>query len=476
MYKESFDFISAESGFNNSVEVPFDPDACGYIRLCDVLDLSDGPQIDRGRYSEVAICHLEALRQRRSGILLMRDESNLWRVMTDKRGNSLAYAARVGDDDEKTRVCEVDSAYLKACQTPRRACLLPDNWTRNCEDSESVCPDEADAPDDCVPAVLGPIWITEGDSLAVDIEFICKHGSTMNLSKVYFDELPSGAVFDQRRGRLTWVPGLYQAAVYDLVFRVKSTNDAYTLRIGVADAFDHPDNKPIADPLRYPLEYGLPVFFIEDAEHDEYHPSTLVYAGRRYDEINIKTRGETSLKYPKHSYTLKFDDKELFHEPNRGGGLTNRTKLVLTTTFDDNSYVRQRLSHEMWRILNPRHISVQSYMAIVYRDNEFRGLYTVSDHVDRHLMRLYGLADTGELFKSKRHEGDFLHTKHRMEKKEGLPERRIGMGRFVASANTICNGQRGRGICGRPRRLHRCRGLPGLVDICDVYRECRHDR
>lgn len=273
----------------------------------------------------------------------------------------------------------------------------------------------------CKPDAGAPRWLAEGELLDTLVSVVCEDGTRLSPGDVHFDELPAGAEYDADSGHLRWEPGLDQAAVYDLTFSLHETNEPGTLRVGVADAFDHPDNLPIVDPLRYPFEYGLPVFFLEDPEHEEYHPSSLVYAGRRYPNVEVKLRGQTSRAYPKNSYTLKFPNRNLFQELDRGGGLTARKKVVLTTTFDDNAYVRQRLAHEMWGMLDPGHVAVKSYNAVVYRDGHYRGLYAVSDHINRHLMRQHGLSDAGELFKSMSHAGNFLNPNHGMVKDEGLP-------------------------------------------------------
>ena len=294
--------------------------------------------------------------------------------------------------------------------------------------AEPSLTDAAAAPDGGSPSPTpscdaGPIrWVTEGETLEIQVEVRCSADERVRPERVQFVALPPGASYDPRTAQLSWTPDLDQAAVHDLYFEVTEIDEAGWLRIGVADAFDHPDNIPIVDPLRYPLEYGLPVFFLRDPDHESYHPSSLIYTGRRYPNIEVKLRGQTSRDYPKNSYTLKFPNHDRFKEPEHGGGLTDRRKLVLTTTFDDNTYLRQRLAHEMWGLLDPRHISVKSYNAVVYRDGEYRGVYTVSDHIDRHLMGNHGLSIDGELFKSRTHAGSFLNAVHDMEKTEGYPE------------------------------------------------------
>jgi CotH protein len=106
-------------------------------------------------------------------------------------------------------------------------------------------------------------------------------------------------------------------------------------------------------------------------------------------------------------------------------GFSVRKKLVLTSTFDDNAYVRQRLAFELWSSMDPEHLQIHSGSAVLYLDGEYHGLYTVTDHVDRHLMGQNGLATTGSLYKAVKADARFVirePLEAGLEKKEGLPE------------------------------------------------------
>lgn len=409
----------------------------GDKNLCDDMDLSDSSKLQEGRYDKVAACQMEALRQGRPGRLVLYDRDSRWQVYTDSDGRQRVSYTRLhtGLDDSRERIvgrdsdddpdaaqnCRVDQEFLARCYQPSFACLRPENWLVKCKQGSLRVPRELPEPGTCRPTAGPPHWLSEGEMLAVTIEATCRNGRAVAPGELRFDDLPPGATYDPSDGQLHWRPGLDQAGVYDLVFRLRKAGDPGLLRIGVADAFDEPDNVPIADPRDYPFEYGLPVFFLEDPEHDEYEYRDVYYAGHRYHTARIKVRGQTSRHYPKRSYTIKFDGSDLFQEVELGGGLTDRKKIVLISAFDDNAYVRQRLAHELWGLLDAEHVAVRAYNAIVYRDNRYRGLYTVADHVDRHLMRHHGLSEAGELFKSMTHDGGFLTKRHDMLKKEGLP-------------------------------------------------------
>lgn len=282
--------------------------------------------------------------------------------------------------------------------------------------------------DRCRPSGAGPHWVTEGELVGVDVS--CGTGLDLGPGAFTLDPVPDGATFDPATSSLEWTPALDQAAVYRIQITATELGEVGEVVIGVADAWDVAGNVPVVDPIRYPLEYGLPVLFLSpppDAE-EPYVPVTVVYGGVEYSAEG-KLRGASSLDYPKKSYILKFDGQR-FGDPDSDGGFMNKRRIVLTSTFDDNSYLRQWLAFELWSRLEPT-IEVQSYDAVVYLDGTYFGLYTVTDHIDGELMRASGLSEDGNLYKAIDHDANFrltnadgddkatLHDGY--EKKEGEP-------------------------------------------------------
>jgi spore coat protein CotH len=296
---------------------------------------------------------------------------------------------------------------------------------------DAAVPDTAvvDArPPPCRPTAGGPYWIEEGQLLTVAVS--CAAAA----APLRVGPLPDGAIFDERTGRLTWTPTLAQAGVYMLTVTVPSTGERAGIKIGVADRFDDAANMPV-NPATYTEEYGLPVFHlaVDPAISDlDYTPATIIYRGHVY-KAEAKYRGVSSLGYPKKSFTLKFDKADKFTEPKfPRGGFRNKRKVTLTTTFDDNSYVRQRLSFQVWNQLDPAHIQVQHYSAVVFLNGQYHGLYAVTDHIDGYLMEDHGLLQDGNLYKAVTHDANFKLVRHisglpkavlseGYEKQEGLP-------------------------------------------------------
>jgi spore coat protein CotH len=274
------------------------------------------------------------------------------------------------------------------------------------DDGTSETPDGG-ASDRCRPTGGGPHWTTEGEAVAFDLS--CETGLDLGAGAFATGPLPDGAAFDAESGRFEWTPGLDQAAVYRISIEATEFAEVGEVVVGVADAWDADGNVPVVDPTQYPLEYGLPVLFLSSppTAEEPYVPVTVVYGGVEY-AAEGKLRGASSLDYPKKSYILKFDAPR-FNAPDSDGGFMNKRRIVLTSTFDDNSYLRQWLAFELWSRLEPT-IQVQSYDAVVYQDGVYFGLYTVTDHVDGELMRASGLSEDGNLYKAINHDANFRLT------------------------------------------------------------------
>jgi CotH protein len=264
----------------------------------------------------------------------------------------------------------------------------------------------------CQPrAAGGPFWLEEGETIELTIE--CATGAPLPLGGVDAVDLPAHASFDAARGVLTFSPELDQAGVYALELRVAGSTDRGEVEVQVADRFDAPGNAPV-NPATYTEEFGLPVVHLTvDAAIDDeaYLPATITYRGHTFEGAQAKYRGRTSLGYPKNSYTLKFTKEDRFGEPLRAPGLEGKRKVTLTTTFDDNSYLRTRLAFELWNRIGQPHVDVQAYNAVVYLNGEFWGVYTVTDHVDRHLMEDYALEEDGNLYKARTNDANFRLTR-----------------------------------------------------------------
>jgi hypothetical protein len=286
----------------------------------------------------------------------------------------------------------------------------------------------------CGPTAGAARWAREGEQVTATVT--CATGHSAPGLRFAVDNLPRGASFDEATATLRWTPAGDQAAVWNLTLRERSTGETGTLKVGVATTIVSTDGKvKSVDPATYTEEYGLPVFHLsygpDGLTAGGYRPAQLVYRGRSY-ELEAKYRGATSSVFPKRSLTLKFPDEVLFSEPVFGDGFVNKKRLVLITTFNDNSYVRARLAFDLWNRMSPDHVRIRTFSAVVYANGRYMGVYTVADHVDKRLMAAHGVSKDADLFKAvdnnanfsrlRKHGGAKASLSEGLEKKEGTPE------------------------------------------------------
>lgn len=285
-------------------------------------------------------------------------------------------------------------------------------------DSDSGTPDAGPPPPKptvCAPTGGDARWVQEGEPVTATVT--CGTGHSAADVRFTVDNLPQGASFDEASTTLRWTPTRAQSAVWNLVLREKSTGETGTLKVGVAPNTQASDKVEFADPATYTEEYGLPVFHLSfegTLTAGGYRPAQLVYRGRRFD-IEAQYRGATSSVFPKRSLTFKFKDEDLFNEPVFGDGFTHKKRVVLITTFNDNSYLRPRLAFDLWNRMAPDHVKIRTYSAVVYVNNRFMGLYTVADHVNKRLMAAHGISKDADLFKAVDNNANFSRLK-----KDGL--------------------------------------------------------
>lgn len=278
------------------------------------------------------------------------------------------------------------------------------------------------SPDDqCRPGSNATHWGLEGDPF--EVEVACSLPLQLDPSAFELPELPPGASWNPGSGRLLWRPSLDQAGIWHVPVLVPSLGERGYLHLGVVERWGADGNVAIRHPEGYAEEYGLPVVHlsIDGGLSEAYAPATLTYRGRRYP-IELKYRGNTSLAYPKQSFTVKLDKDDPLVEPHFAGGFVRR-KFVLTSNFDDASYIRQRLVYDLWNELDPEHVPVKTFSAVVYLKGHPWGLYTLGDHIDKHLLEPNGIAKSANIYKAVRAHSDF-----RMELRDGRPKHYLAYG------------------------------------------------
>lgn len=264
----------------------------------------------------------------------------------------------------------------------------------------------------CQPrAIGGPFSVTEGDTIEIRVE--CATGAALPGEAFTFVEPPPNAALDPTSLTITFTPALDQAGLHTFRVVVVESDESVEFQVEVIERPETPDEVAV-DPLTLLEESGLPVLHlsVDPAINDgEYLPAAITYRGHRFVGAQAKYRGQTSLKYPKKSFTLKFTKDDRFGDPLAVAGFGEKRKVTLTTTFDDNSYLRARLAFELWNRLGVGHVQVQAYHVVVYLNGAYWGLYTLTDHVDRRLMEDHGLSEAGNLYKARTHDANFRLTR-----------------------------------------------------------------
>jgi hypothetical protein len=179
----------------------------------------------------------------------------------------------------------------------------------------------------------------------------------------------------------------------------------------------------------------LPVFHLQTTALDaSYRPATVTFDGEVYD-AEAKIRGAASAGYPENSFTLRFADDEHELDVEDWGIPEKKDHLVLITTFDDNSMVRQKLSYDLWAAMAEHagggRLAPRTFFAVVYLNGRYHGLYTAIDRIDDEFVSQMGFNRDGNLYKAYNHDANFRDTdsggypKYSFHqgyyKKEGLP-------------------------------------------------------
>jgi spore coat protein H len=250
----------------------------------------------------------------------------------------------------------------------------------------------------------GPaVWFVEGDEVAFSVA--CP-GSTVVPVRV-----PTGASF--ALGALSWATGGADGGRADAVFALlpegspDAVPTAAMATVWVADDPSRADAQA-PDPARYVEEWGLPVVHVatSGALTQVEAPCDVTFEGRRYD-ATIRIRGASSANYTKPGYALAFSGAEL-ELPMWG---VTRDHLVLTSTFDDNAYVRQKLTYDLWAAIaaywgEPR-IAPRSFFTVVYLDGRYQGLYVGLDRIDSQLAAQQGFEPDVNLYKAVNHDANW---------------------------------------------------------------------
>lgn len=185
-------------------------------------------------------------------------------------------------------------------------------------------------------------------------------------------------------------------------------------------SFSHYD---LVSPENNQKTNNLPTFYIHPSpvSKDFYSPVTIIYKGETY-KAKGKIHGGQSSFYPKKSYTFKFPKDHLFSDP-ENPLFQKRRKIILTSNYDDHSYMRNSLAYFFWNKLDNK-FKVNSFSSEVYKNGSYEGLYTVVDFIDKDYLIRNGQNPNANLYKGITNDVNFYLKDNLLigfEKKEGNP-------------------------------------------------------
>lgn len=287
------------------------------------------------------------------------------------------------------------------------------------------------------------VEVLEGDT--VSTRFVCT--GAVPAERWELVDAPDGASLDAATGSITWPTDLASAGEWAITVHAVAGQEREVgeVTVWVNDAWGERGNEPV-DPVTYTREMGLPVFHLSGAGNlaaADMTPVEVTWKGHTFSGTEAQYRGAASSYYPKRSYRVDFAPDDEFED--EAEGFPKRRSVVLTSTFDDNAYFRQKLCFDLWNELAPTRPIVTTF-AVVYLDGEYAGLYLLGDHIDGEWFEDHGHPEDGNLYKSVDHSANFYSTyggqksswHSGYEKKEGLPEDDFSdldeLVRFVATA------------------------------------------
>jgi len=211
---------------------------------------------------------------------------------------------------------------------------------------------------------------------------------------------------------LIWDTGLSAAGHHEVTVSITGGGEMpeiATTTLNIADAWNDSSNTPVT-PATYLTEFGLPVIHINSSQNiTESYSDSVVWLDGVSNPGEIKIRGASSSYYPQNAYTLKFADEPIDLGDH---GLQKKHHFVLVSLFDDNSFIRQKLTYDLWMAIAEDsgaddRLTPRSFFTVVYLNGNYNGLYVALDHVDDEFMEESGFNRDGNLYKSVDHDANF---------------------------------------------------------------------
>jgi hypothetical protein len=125
---------------------------------------------------------------------------------------------------------------------------------------------------------------------------------------------------------------------------------------------------------------------------DIYISSTVEINGKRWENIPLRLRGDSSRGFPKKSLKLKFPKENPF--------IDGRWTLNLNGEYLDSTYMRQVLATRLFAAagipcFHTRH-------ALVHINGDFHGIFLAVENIDKQFLNRWGISPNSDLYKATR--------------------------------------------------------------------------
>lgn len=176
--------------------------------------------------------------------------------------------------------------------------------------------------------------------------------------------------------------------------------DIFLTPLPIIDLQDLDFNSYLSSNL-FSYDYDISLFNEDNTYKTYYAKFNNTNVSPYYTHVNLKTRGSSSLLFPKKTYKIEFDEKVSIY------GLPKDDKYVLDALYIDKSKIRNLLSTNMWNLINNNQSiddDLQGQFVELFIDNEYMGLYVLKEKVDKSVTKI---SDSGILLKTISHMNDY---------------------------------------------------------------------
>jgi len=109
--------------------------------------------------------------------------------------------------------------------------------------------------------------------------------------------------------------------------------------------------------------------------------------------IKIKYRGNASSHHPKKNFSLKLSEKKCFIKS------SCHKRWKLNAAYTDKTFMRNKLSYDLFNLFSTSSIAPKISYATVNINNEYNGIYSVTERVDNELLKFIKNDTNAVLFK-----------------------------------------------------------------------------